>query len=56
MRMNLIVSGVGVAAMLGMTACTTTDPYSSAPRRNNTTSHAAFLRRRETANCFVKRV
>jgi outer membrane protein OmpA-like peptidoglycan-associated protein len=26
--------------MLGMTACTTTDPYSSAPRRNNTATGA----------------
>ena len=36
MRINLIVTGLGVAAMLGATACTTTDPYSSAPTRNNT--------------------
>lgn len=36
MRANFIVAGLGVAAMLGATACTTTDPYSSAPRRNNT--------------------
>lgn len=36
MRMNLIVTGLGVAAMLGATACTTTDPYSSTPTRNNT--------------------
>jgi len=30
------VAGLGVAAMLGASACTTTDPYSSTPRRNNT--------------------
>lgn len=36
MRTNFIVAGVGVLAMLGATACTTTDPYSSTPRRNNT--------------------
>lgn len=36
MRTNFIVAGLGVAAMLGASACTTTDPYSSAPRRNNT--------------------
>lgn len=36
MRTNLIVTGLGVAAMLGATACTTTDPYSSTPGRNNT--------------------
>lgn len=36
MRTNFIVAGVGVLAMLGTTACTTTDPYSSQPRRNNT--------------------
>jgi outer membrane protein OmpA-like peptidoglycan-associated protein len=40
MRMNLIVSGLGVAAMLGVTACTTTDPYASGPRRNNTATGA----------------
>ncbi|OGN44616.1 MAG: hypothetical protein A2623_02780 [Caulobacterales bacterium RIFCSPHIGHO2_01_FULL_70_19] len=34
MRAKLIVAGVSVAALLG--ACTTTDPYSSTPRRNNT--------------------
>jgi outer membrane protein OmpA-like peptidoglycan-associated protein len=34
MRAKLIIAGVSVAALLG--ACTTTDPYSSAPRRNNT--------------------
>lgn len=36
MRTNIIVASVGALAMLGTTACTTTDPYSSAPRRNNT--------------------
>ena len=36
MRTNFIIAGVGVLAMLGTTACTTTDPYSSQPRRNNT--------------------
>lgn len=34
MATKLILAGVGVAALLG--ACTTTDPYSSTPRRNNT--------------------
>jgi len=36
MRANFLVAGLGVAAMLGASACTTTDPYSSTPRRNNT--------------------
>ena len=36
MRTNFIVASLGVVAMLGASACTTTDPYSSAPRRNNT--------------------
>ena len=40
MRANLIVAGLGVAAMLGASACTTMDPYSSAPRRNNTATGA----------------
>jgi len=40
MRVNLIVAGVGVAAMLGASACTTTDPYSSTPGRNNTATGA----------------
>ncbi|CAN5449217.1 OmpA family protein [soil metagenome] len=40
MRTNFIVAGVSVIAMLGATACTTTDPYSSTPRRNNTASGA----------------
>ena len=34
MRTKLILTGVSIVALLG--ACTTTDPYSSAPRRNNT--------------------
>jgi len=34
MHAKLIVTGISVAALLG--ACTTTDPYSSTPRRNNT--------------------
>ncbi len=40
MRANFIVAGLGVAAMLGASACTTMDPYSSAPRRNNTATGA----------------
>ncbi len=40
MRTNFIVAGVGVIAMLGASACTTTDPYRSAPQRNNTASGA----------------
>ncbi len=38
MRFKLAITGVAVAALLG--ACTTTDPYSSAPRRNNTATGA----------------
>jgi outer membrane protein OmpA-like peptidoglycan-associated protein len=38
MRAKLIVAGVSIAALLG--ACTTTDPYSSTPRRNNTATGA----------------
>ena len=34
MHAKLIVTGISDAALLG--ACTTTDPYSSTPRRNNT--------------------
>ena len=30
------VIGVSIAALMGAAACTTTDPYSSAPQRNNT--------------------
>lgn len=40
MRANLIVIGTSIAALLGATACTTTDPYSSEPRRNNTATGA----------------
>ena len=40
MRVNFIVASVSVAAMLGASACTTMDPYSSAPRRNNTVTGA----------------
>ena len=36
MRAKLFITGVSVAALLGAAACTTTDPYSSTPRRNNT--------------------
>jgi outer membrane protein OmpA-like peptidoglycan-associated protein len=36
MRAKLFITGVSLAALLGATACTTTDPYSSTPRRNNT--------------------
>lgn len=36
MRAKIILAGVSIAALLGGAACTTTDPYSSTPRRNNT--------------------
>jgi len=36
MRAKLFITGVSLAALLGAAACTTTDPYSSTPRRNNT--------------------
>ena len=36
MRAKIIVAGVSIAALLGAAACTTTDPYRSAPQRNNT--------------------
>jgi outer membrane protein OmpA-like peptidoglycan-associated protein len=36
MRAKLFVTGVSIAALLGAAACTTTDPYSSTPNRNNT--------------------
>ena len=36
MRAKLLITGVSIAALLGAAACTTTDPYSSTPRRNNT--------------------
>lgn len=38
MHSKIVFAGVAIAALLG--ACTTTDPYSSAPRRNNTTTGA----------------
>lgn len=40
MRAKIMLAGVGIAALLGAAACTTTDPYSSAPRRNNTATGA----------------
>ena len=40
MRAKILIAGVSLAAMLGASACTTTDPYSSAPRRNNTATGA----------------
>ena len=36
MRAKLLVTTFSIAALLGGAACTTTDPYSSTPRRNNT--------------------
>ncbi|MNU64811.1 putative lipoprotein YiaD precursor [compost metagenome] len=36
MRAKFIVASVSIAALLGASACTTTDPYSSTPTRNNT--------------------
>lgn len=36
MNTKIAVIGVSLAALLGASACTTMDPYSSAPRRNNT--------------------
>ncbi len=36
MRNKFLLAGASVAILLGGVACTTTDPYSSAPRRNNT--------------------
>ncbi|HYC97651.1 OmpA family protein [Brevundimonas sp.] len=38
MHAKLLITGVSVIALLG--ACTTTDPYSSTPRRNNTATGA----------------
>jgi len=40
MRAKLLITGVSIAAMLGAAACTTADPYSSTPRRNNTATGA----------------
>ncbi|WGM29895.1 OmpA family protein [Brevundimonas sp. NIBR11] len=42
MRINVLVTGLGVAAMLGTAACTTMDPYSSTPQRNNTGTGAIY--------------
>lgn len=36
MRAKVALVSFSIAALLGTAACTTTDPYSSAPRRNNT--------------------
>ncbi|MHC3128393.1 membrane protein [Brevundimonas sp. GN22] len=36
MNTKIAVIGASLAALLGASACTTMDPYSSAPRRNNT--------------------
>lgn len=36
MHSKLLLTGTTVAILLGGVACTTMDPYSSAPRRNNT--------------------
>jgi outer membrane protein OmpA-like peptidoglycan-associated protein len=36
MRSKLLLAGTSVAILLGGAACTTMDPYSSTPRRNNT--------------------
>ncbi|HEY1072896.1 OmpA family protein [Brevundimonas sp.] len=40
MRAKIAVASVSIAAMLGAAACTTTDPYSSTPNRNNTATGA----------------
>jgi outer membrane protein OmpA-like peptidoglycan-associated protein len=36
MRSRLILTSVSIFALIGASACTTMDPYSSTPRRNNT--------------------
>lgn len=36
MRTKIALISVSIAAMLGATACTTTDPYRTTPNRNNT--------------------
>jgi len=36
MRAKIFIASAGVITLLATAACTTTDPYSSAPRRNNT--------------------
>ncbi|HEX8661525.1 MAG TPA: YMGG-like glycine zipper-containing protein, partial [Brevundimonas sp.] len=40
MRSKLLLTGASIAVLLGGAACTTTDPYSSTPRRNNTATGA----------------
>ena len=40
MRSKTLIVGASIAALLGTAACTTTDPYSSTPRRNNTATGA----------------
>lgn len=40
MRPHSLITVGAVAALLGATACTTVDPYSSTPRRNNTATGA----------------
>ncbi|HZV84789.1 MAG TPA: OmpA family protein [Brevundimonas sp.] len=40
MRSKLLMTGASVAILLGGVACTTTDPYSTGPRRNNTATGA----------------
>lgn len=40
MRKNFTIAGVAIAAMLGVSACQTYDPYSSTPTRNNTATGA----------------
>ena len=40
MHSKLLLTGASIAILLGGAACTTTDPYSSTPRRNNTATGA----------------
>lgn len=40
MRSKLLLTGASIAILMGGVACTTTDPYSSTPRRNNTATGA----------------
>jgi outer membrane protein OmpA-like peptidoglycan-associated protein len=40
MRTKLLLTGASIAILLGGAACTTMDPYSSTPRRNNTATGA----------------
>lgn len=40
MRSRTLIVGASIAALLGAAACTTTDPYSSTPGRNNTATGA----------------